>query len=256
MQSRRPGHFGPGVFSCRVWPWPGVVPLCMVSEDLAVRREAYERRVWRLATLLSGDQHRAAQLALRIVDTRASLEDLDAPRLDRLVILTARRWRDDSQAGSDAGSAASGEASERQAGSVPDAEMILRYLRSQPFQQGEVWILRRVDALEDIRASQAMDCSRSAAGRFLERAEADLLEHFGRPSEELASIVRDYADGLEPGPVISARRAELDERRRRRRTMVIVVLLGGALIGVLALLRWLNQASPAVLGTAGTPPWP
>lgn len=224
----------------------------MGSQDLATRREAYERRVWHLATLLSGDQDRAAALALRIVDTRAALEELDAPRLDRLVILTARRWRDEQGAAQPPpGDAAAGADGRGKENAVPEALAILEFLRGRPFQHGEVWILRRVDALEDIRASQAMDCSRSAAGRFLERAEEELEARFRLPSEDLAAIVRAYADRLEPAPVLSAHRAGRARRRRRRRAVVVIAVIGAALFGLLVLLRWVNQTQQTLFGVVG-----
>jgi hypothetical protein len=53
-------------------------------------RPGLERRIWRLAFLLSGDREGAAALVDRILDAQAKPEALEPARLDRLVIQQAR----------------------------------------------------------------------------------------------------------------------------------------------------------------------
>src|SRR5687767_13779453 len=58
--------------------------------DKAAHRAAYERRVWRLAYLLSGDPAGAAVLVDRVLRDQPDLGSLEPARLDRVVIQHAR----------------------------------------------------------------------------------------------------------------------------------------------------------------------
>jgi hypothetical protein len=56
-------------------------------------RAACERRVYRLATLLSGDPRAAVRVIESVVDAQPDLRRLDAAHMDRLTVLRSREIR-------------------------------------------------------------------------------------------------------------------------------------------------------------------
>lgn len=192
------------------------------------RREALERRVWRLAFLLSGDREGAAALVDRILDAQSDLDSLEPARLDRLVIQQAR---------------------EMMGVRVPPplthppatAEAIaagLAAAHALPAQAREAWILARIDAVDDLWMSRAMDCSKTAARQHLQSGEETMRARLGEGYEATVAAMRTFADGLEPGPVIAANRAARQKSRLRRRTATGLIVGIAALAAALVLLRF------------------
>src|SRR5215207_1672933 len=125
--------------------------------DKAAHRAAYERRVWRLAYLLSGDPAGAAVLVDRVLRGQPDLASLEPARLDRVVIQHARELP-------------------RRRGAVPpitapvpagEVRKAMDALLSIPEQPREAWVLARVDELDELHFSRAMDCSRTASRNHL-----------------------------------------------------------------------------------------
>lgn len=208
------------------------------------RREAYLRRAWRLAALLTGDPDRADAVLRRCLARRPDLEHLSIDRLERIVIQETRsdaatagrpasakphtliaRLRDRHERHSRAESRASppthaptrpprADASDTPAA----ADVALAALAELPAQQREAWILRALDAENEIDASKAMDCSRTALARHLEHAEDSMRSALGDSYNEVLAALRARVETFDPGPFVS----EIADARRRRRLTRIV----------------------------------
>jgi len=86
-----------------------------------------------------------------------------------------------------------------------------------------------------VETARAMDCSRSAAERHLERARSALGEAFGDSLTEAAAALRDRVSGLDATWIVRRRRVA---RRRRRWTWVVLLMVGlGAAAAGVALWR-------------------
>lgn len=190
------------------------------------QREAYERRVWRLAYLLSGgDELGAGRIVTEVVDTRRKLEAVEASRLDRLVVLAARRLR------------SSGKLGRSKQAPVDPGIAVLRQTLVLPYQSFEAWILARVDGLDEVATGRAMDSSRTAANTHLNAANKLVRELFvdhpaikGDP-QRAAALIQQAADRLNGTSVIDQCRRELAKKRRIRKVIVILVLALVAVVG-------------------------
>src|SRR5262245_21467690 len=125
------------------------------------RRDALERRVWRLAYLLTGDRDGAAALVDRILGAQGHREGLGPARLDRLVIQQAREMIG-------VGVHYPGGAQEQEKDLAMRALKASHTLAAQP---REAWVLARVDMVDELWMSRAMDCSRTAARTHLHGGE-------------------------------------------------------------------------------------
>ena len=131
-------------------------------------RRACERRVYRLAALLSGNPIAAANVIQAVLDAQPKLESLDSTHMDRLTVLRAReiapgRIVDDRVPSREA---------EALAGLSP--------------QQREAWVFVHVYKVPVREAARAMDCSVTAITNHLSQAN-DAMEH--------ALSARDENDG-------------------------------------------------------------
>jgi DNA-directed RNA polymerase specialized sigma24 family protein len=127
-----------------------------VSQD---QLRAYQRRVWRLAYLLTGNAPGAAALVDRVIRAQPDLMNLEPARLDRLVIQHAREVPT---------------APILAAASLPEPDPEIRRTLEAvirlPEQPREAWVLARVDELDELHISRAMDCSRTASMHHLAAA--------------------------------------------------------------------------------------
>lgn len=184
----------------------------------------HERRIWRLAFLLTGDPGRAAGVISTLLRDQPHPEKLEAGRLDRLVILHAREIP-------------RGLAPALTMG--PDAAKGMAVLLSLPEQPREAWILTRLDGLDELRVSRAMDCSRTAVARHLKAADEQIGHRLGESLNRCLAALRREADAIDPAPLIAA---ALEKRRKDRlgRALVIggIVLVLTAIAGIV-LLRWI-----------------
>ncbi len=202
------------------------------------RREAYLRRAWRLAALLTGDPARADGVLRRCLTRRPDLERLSPDRLDRLVIqetraasgaglarvsmlerIRARHRAADNQPA--AASVSSDPAGRDDADPGAPARVALAALADLPAQQREAWILRALDAGDEIDASKAMDCSRTALARHLEHAESAMRAALGDSYDAALAALRARAETFDPSPAVAAAR----DARRLRRTIRIVITI-------------------------------
>jgi hypothetical protein len=181
-----------------------------------MERAACERRVYRLATLLTGSPRAAVAIVEAVVDAQPDLGALDSAHLDRLTVLRSRER--------DAAAIALEGAPRRLADAL--AEL--------PFQAREAWIFRRLYRVDQREAARAMDCSVTAADRHLERADIELNETLGPEPDASIEAFRRYTLTLDlPHPV--RRRRRLRERQRRA---IWLLALAAFVLGAIAGLLW------------------
>jgi len=203
----------------------------MVSEDRArslqpslytvpvpLDRMSCERRVYRLAVLLTGDRVAAARVIEEVVGAQPDLRSLDGAHLDRLTILRSREVR------------SSALRDETLPAAIGDA------LATVAAQQREAWVLTRVYQLGPRELARAMDCSVTASARHLEQADRALVEALGARTDEAAVLLLKLSHALD---VPEFYRARMASGRRRRivlvgvLVMVIVAALTAILLSVL-----------------------
>lgn len=189
----------------------------MPAEFTRVR--AVERRIWRLAFLLTGDPDRAATLIDDVLGTGSDPATLEPARLDRLIVLRSR----------ESTKAAGAPTPTPVAGMPPEAARTLGAALKLPPQPLEAWVLARVDELDALHMSRAMDCSKTAAGHHLEAADEAMRKALADRFDAGLAALRAFADSLDLGPIIAHHRARV-RRRRQRRTLIVT---GG--IAILAL---------------------
>jgi hypothetical protein len=204
--------------------------------DRREHRDALERRIWRLAFLLTGDPAGAAALVDRILDAQPHPEKLDPAHLDRLVIQQAREMGRATKApGSIAH--ARGDAPPLD----PVAQRALTAALTMPHQPLEAWVLVRVDEVDELRMSRAMDCSRTAARNHLAAGDEQMRSKLGGDLDAGVAALRAMADSLDPGPIIAAHRVLRKKQRRRRVGVVSAVVAIVVLAGFLVVLKgWLR----------------
>jgi len=188
-----------------------------------VDRQACERRVYRLALLLTGRPKSAATVTEQVVAAQPDLEKLDSTHLDRLTVLRSR---------------------EQPAGraELPGLSRdITEALAALPEQQREAVIFTRVYSMDGRTAAKAMDCSYRAVHQHTERAEATLRDTLDEQLDALAKQVRRAVMQVDVPEVYRQRQRR---RRRVRRTLIVLAVAAGVL-AALAGLSWLVQGLQA-----------
>ena len=176
-------------------------------------RSACERRVYRLATVLTGDPSAALRVIEQVVGVQPDLRRLETSRLDRLTILRSREQR-----------------TRRLGAGVP--ERLAAALSALTAQQREAWVLTFVYQVAEREAAKAMDCSVQAYEVHLKKAEGRMREA-GMHTKAAAMAVLRYSLELE---VPGFYRENLKKRRRWRVAMISLVLLIG--LAALATAVW------------------
>ena len=176
-----------------------------------LNRDACERRVYRLASLLTGNPNAATQVIEQVVSAQPNLDDMDTGRLDRLTVLRARE--------------------------IPTAAIVVdgvpmalaEALAALPPQQREAWVLGRVFRLPLREMARAMDCSRQASQHHLDLAAAALRPFLSDAQLDPAERLLQHTFQLD---VPAFFRARQQRRRRVRLALRIAVVL--IIIGILA----------------------
>jgi DNA-directed RNA polymerase specialized sigma24 family protein len=204
-------------------------------------RSAAQARAWRLALLLTGAEDLATEVAIQVRRAQPKLEALDPRRLDRLIVLRSREVVQ--RASRHASGASTSAAPDAAAEAPPDARALLQALAAIEEQPREAWILARIDGLDEIEVARSMDCSKTAAARFLTEADAATVGGGDGSASSLGNLgdrieaVRRWLDSLSPQEAIEAR---LIRHRRRRVWLGVWLLAAAALItAVVLLLAWL-----------------
>ncbi len=187
-------------------------------------REACERRVYRLATLLTGNPLAATRVIASVVDAQPDLRRLDDTHMDRLTVLRSRELKP----GRLAIEAVPARAAEA--------------LASLTAQQREAWVFEHVYRVRRRDAARAMDCSVTASDRHLQLAEAAMTQQLGDAAQGAVEAMLSYSMTLD---VPAFYRAGRDRRRRRR----LLMMVGAAIVSLLAIIAGLIWGSGLVGGT-------
>ena len=186
-------------------------------------RGACERRVYRLATLLTGNPNAATKVIKRVLSAQPDLAELDSAHMDRLTVLRSRELRP--------------------AALVSElvAPRLSQALARLPAQQREAWVFARVYATPEREMSRAMDCSVTATQRHLEQAEQALEAQLGPAASEAAPGLLRYSMTLDVPEFY--RQQELRRRRIRLSLKLAALAAAAALLGAL-ILFWTRPFSP------------
>jgi len=168
-------------------------------------REACERRVYRLAALLTGNPVAATRVIEAVVGAQPDLRALDNAHMDRLTVLRSREI-----------------ASARLVGDTLPAA-VATSLAALPPQQREAWVLSRVYELLPRETARAMDCSVTATARHLEQADALMGRALGGQTDQAAQALLSYALSLDVP-------AFYRQRQRRRRRIRLILRIAGIVL--------------------------
>jgi hypothetical protein len=181
-----------------------------------LQRDALERRIYRLATLLTGNPNAATTVIEQVLHSGHNLAQFDSPHLDRLTVLRSREL-------AVPGAVLADDSIPRQAAEV---------LAALEPQQREAWVFHRIYCLPIREASKAMDCSTAAVQRHFEQAEASMARQLGETgAADAASAFRDYSLSVN---VPQFYHEELKLRRRRRWLAIVVIVVFVLALGVIA----------------------
>lgn len=185
------------------------------------------REVWRLAFLLRGSRAGARRVLARLARVRGDLDALDSAQRDRLVVLTAREIDRSSEEGPPIGSGGSG------CDGVVRAAAALRGLGGQP---REAWVLSVILGRDEVAMSRAMDCSRTAARRYLKQGDEAMRRALDEHYDDDLEILRGVAGRLalsdgDLGIILQAGRTA-DRARRLWRWLIVLLGIGLVLIVV------------------------
>jgi hypothetical protein len=177
-------------------------------------RESCERRVYRLATLLTGNPKLATGVITAVVDAQPDLRQLDSAHMDRLTVLRSREIKP----------------AVLRVPLVPSE--LAEALAALPAQQREAWILGRVYQLPERELARAMDCSLIATKRHLDQADATMERWLG--STKVAKgrrLLLRYTMTLDVPPFFRAQ-----QKRKRIVRYVIFGLIGLIIIAAIIIL--------------------
>lgn len=171
-------------------------------------RTACQRRVYRLALLLTGDREAAMNVVQHVVDAQPDLDQIDSAHLDRLTVLRSREHA----------------SAEYQLNGVPDD--IAAALRDMPAQHREAWIFARMYRLPLREMARAMDCSTTAVARHLDLADTAMRERLGRDNaHQAAGQLLKHSMTLDIPSHFAARWKRARLVRRFIRMLIVLLLL-------------------------------
>lgn len=181
--------------------------------------QACERRVYRLATLLTGNPLAATRVISQVVHAQPDLRQLDGPHMDRLTVLRSRE--------------------------IPTATIVDEHipielaeaLAGLTPQQREAWVLCEVYHTPIREAAKAMDCSVTASQRHLEHAQSAIGQRLLAASREAAAPLLAYSMQLDVPRFYRA----AHQRRLRTRQILKIVFAALTVLAGLLLVRWLLQ---------------
>jgi hypothetical protein len=180
-------------------------------------REACERRVYRLAVLLSGDPVRATRVISAVIGAQPDLRRLDSAHMDRLTVLRSREIRSATLNTPGVSGAVAG--------------ALAKLTR----QQREAWVLHYVYCMMPRDMARAMDCSVSAIRQHLLSAESSMREPCGDTQVAVGRALLDYTMTLD---VPHVHRTRVQRRKRMKRVVrvaiiaAVLILLGAAVVAV------------------------
>lgn len=181
-----------------------------------LNREACERRVYRLATLLTGNPNAATKVISQVLDAQPDLRNLDSAHLDRLTVLRSREINP--------------------AVLVSDAvpSPVAATLAQLNAQQREAWVFADVYRMHEREMAKAMDCSVTATQRHLEQAKLAIEKSLREEAASAAQALLAYSMSLDVPRFYRA------ERKRRRQARIALMLTVAAVLAlaIAGLLIW------------------
>lgn len=166
-------------------------------------REACERRVYRLATLLTGNPNAATRVIEQVVDAQPDLRDLDSAHMDRLTVLRSREIATATLV--------------HELVPAPIAEG----MASLSPQQREAWVFANVYRVPEREIARAMDCSVTATQRHLELARSAFAARLKPGDADPAATLLRYSMSID------VPRFYHMQRQRRRHWRVAIIIIGG-----------------------------
>ncbi len=190
-----------------------------------LNRHACERRVYRFASLLTGNPHAAIGVIESVIDAQPDLRRPDSAHLDRLTVLRSREIRP---------------------GRIDDAALgpaVAAALSALSAQQREAWVLRHVYRSPFRETARAMDCSITATRRHLKRAEESMNATLADDASPAGAALLRYSLSLDV-PTFYHRRRMRRARLRQLMLLVATLLALGAFLAAAWLLKDLVAADP------------
>jgi hypothetical protein len=178
-------------------------------------RDACERRVYRLAALLTGNPVAATKVIAQVVDAQPDLGHLDSAHMDRLTVLRSREIAPSSLV------------------SELVSPIIAQALASLTPQQREAFVFGRIYHTPMREMARAMDCSTAATERHLHQADAALRTILDDSADKAATTLLSYSMTLDV-PAFH-RAARLRRKRMRLALRLAVLVLLAALITALVM---------------------
>jgi hypothetical protein len=183
-------------------------------------REACERRVYRLATLLTGNPVAATKVISQVIDAQPDLIALDSAHMDRLTVLRAREI----------------EQGVLVHDQVPLA--VAKSLAKLHVQQREAWVLSCVYRTPLREVAKAMDCSVTATQRHLEQATHAMIASLGEQAGTAPQSLLEYSMSLD------VPRFYRLQRRRQRNFKVAMIALAFAALAMLIAAAFMIWSRP------------
>jgi hypothetical protein len=200
-------------------------PTAWFNERMEPR--ACERRVFRLAVMLTGSPRAASGVVQRVVASQPGLQRLDSAHMDRLTVLHSRESAHVPLSGEGVPARAAGA------------------LAALPGQQREAWVLARVYRLPLRETARAMDCSVTATERHLHAADGAMGAAAHGDADAAAAALLRYSMTLDAEPAPRSERWRWRLRSLGRRwwrfawMLLALALIGSAIVVVAARWPWL-----------------
>ena len=213
------------------------------------REDALQRRVIRLALLLTAEPSRAADALAIILSTNPDILRIGESRIDRMIVQHARGELAPQP------TSASDIPLETVVSLTEPARRLWDACRTLETQPREAWILRDLEEMDEIPTARAMDCSRTAIETVHRPAALNLLRQSLADDYDAAlAQLRTALERLDPEPMLARARAAREHAIRRRR-FTTLILIGILLVcfGILTyilfdLLAWdnANEIDPSI----------
>lgn len=204
------------------------------------RDEALQRRVYRLALLLTDRAAHAEAILTHVVEAHRDLRAVGESQLEQHAVFDARVWR--AAASSDPPAEGSVSA---MLDPDSDAAELWRTVVAMPGQPREAWILRDLEGVGPVPAARAMDCSRNAINDVhLPAARSIIDDALGSRAADARQALAHALEAVRADAAIdaAARRRRAAATRRRALTAVgfaaLLVCFGLMLYVLVDLLGW------------------
>lgn len=204
-------------------------------------RASCERRVYRLATLLTGDPNAAVRVIEQVVGAQPDLRRLDAAHMDRLAVLRSREIPPVTlpvEAG----------------GGGEGGRRVVRALAALNPQQRESWVFAHVYRMQPREIAKAMDCSVRAVQVHLTSADGVMNDQLKGGVSAAADALLRYSMALQVPGFYRAYAARRRMWRMARRWLPWVILLAvlAAAWFVVDRMGWLDPWIGAMESTGGS----